>query len=142
LSAVTTTTTIETRTETISRDDEGILRCKIKRTAVHTLEDAKENVRATAQLSNGARLPLILDARSTPSLSREARAYYTGEENAKVVRATAMIIDSTVGKIIGNFFIRVNRPPFPIRLFSTEASAHAWLLEIGAINGEDVTDVT
>jgi hypothetical protein len=130
-------TSIETRTEVITIGDDGIVRCEVKPTAAHTLTDAEENVRATAELTKGRRLPLILDARRAKGISREAREYYTGPDNAAVVMATAMIIDSSVGKIIGNFLIRVNRPPFPFRLFSDENSAHAWLVEIRAAHTDD-----
>ncbi|MCA9658854.1 MAG: hypothetical protein KC486_10940 [Myxococcales bacterium] len=128
---------IETRTEVITFGNDGIVRCKVKPTEAHTLADAEENVRATAELTEGRRLPLILDARKAKGITREAREYYTGPANAAVVMATAMIIDSSVGKIIGNFLIRVNRPPFPFRLFSDEDSAYAWLVEIRAAHADD-----
>ncbi|MEZ4381884.1 MAG: hypothetical protein R3A79_11065 [Nannocystaceae bacterium] len=128
---------IETRTEVITLGHDGVVRCKVKPTADHTLADAEENVRATAELSEGRRLPLILDAREAKKITREAREYYTGTHNAEVVMATAMLIDSSVGKIIGNFLIRVNHPPFPFRLFSDEDSAYAWLVEIRAAHADD-----
>ena len=123
---------IETRTEIITYGDDGIIRCRVKSTAEHTLADAEENVRATAALTEGHRVPLLLDARQAKKISREARELYTGQKNAEVVMATAMLIGSSVGKIIGNFLIRVNRPPFPFRLFSDEDSACAWLVELSA----------
>jgi len=130
-------TTIETRTEVLTFDDDGIIRCRVKPTAEHLLEDAIENVRATAQLIGSRRVPFLLDARTATKISREAREYYTGPVNAEVVRATAMLIGSSVGKIIGNFMLRVNRPPFPFRLFSDEHAADAWLLEFRSANDRD-----
>lgn len=121
---------IETRTETVTLGDDGILRCKVKPTDVHTLEDAVENVRASATLAGGVRVPALLDARAARGITRQAREYYTGPENAKVVLGTAMLINSSVGRIIGNFMIQVNRPAFPIRLFSDEAEALRWLAEL------------
>ena len=128
---------IETRTEIITYGNDGIVRCSVKPTEDHTLADAEENVRATAVLTEGRRMPLVLDARQAKKITREAREYYTGPKNAEVVMATAMIIGSSVGKIIGNFLIRVNRPPFPFRLFSDEDSAYAWLVDIRAAHADD-----
>ena len=129
--------TIETRTEVITLGDDGILRCRVKPTETHTLEDAVENVRATAGLVGGRRAPFLLDARAATGISREARLYYTGPENAAVVLATAMLIGSPVGRIIGNFLIRVNQPQFPFRLFTEEAAALGWLGAIAAGHGDD-----
>ncbi len=128
---------IETRTELISLDDDEIVRCKVKQTEEHRLADAIENVRATAALVGGRRVFLLLDARTATKIDREAREYYTGPENAKVVRATAMLIGSSVGRIIGNFILRVNHPPFPFRLFSDEESANSWLRDLMAASDDD-----
>jgi hypothetical protein len=128
---------IETRTEHISLDDDGIVRCKVKPTDEHLLADAVENVQATSELVGGRRVLLLLDARTATKIDREAREYYTGPENGQVVRATAMLIASSVGRIIGNFILRVNHPPFPFRLFSDEESANTWLRELMAATDDD-----
>ena len=128
---------IETRTEFISLDDDGIVRCKVKPTEDHRLADAIENVRATADLVGDRRVLLLLDARTASKIDREAREYYAGPANAEVVRATTMLIGSYVGRIIGNFILRVNQPPFPFRLFSDEESANAWLRELAAAIDSD-----
>ena len=125
------TRSIETRTELISFDDShDVVYCEVKTTDEHLLEDAIENVRATSELVAGRRVFLLLDLRATVTISREAREYYAGPVNAKIVRATAMLINSSVGRIIGNFILRVNRPPFPFRLFSARESAEAWFHEL------------
>jgi hypothetical protein len=38
-----------------------------------------------------------------------------------------MLIDSPLGVVIGNFFLKVNRPPYPLRLFRNEREAEQWL---------------
>lgn len=121
---------IETRTQSITFGEDAILRCRVKATDDHTLNDAVENIQACARLTDGARVPTLLGARLAKKVSREAREYYAGPENAKVTIATAMLIGSAVGRVIGNFLIQVNRPSFPLRLFSHEAEAVAWLEEI------------
>lgn len=121
---------IETRTQVITLGADGILRCRVKATGDHTLADAVENIQASASLAGGVRVPTLLDARAARKIDREAREYYAGPENAKVTLGTAMVVGSPVGRIIGNFLIQVNRPTFPIRLFSDEAEGVRWLEEI------------
>lgn len=123
---------IETRTEALTLGDDGILRCRIKPTELHTLADAVENVRARHSLIGGGRVPTLLDARATREITRQAREYYTGPETAKVTLGMALLFGSSVGRMIGNFLIQVNRPRFPIQLFSDESEALLWLAELRA----------
>jgi len=117
---------IVTRTERIWLED-GVLRCVVLPTASHTLADALENTRAVAELAEGRRVGMLLDTRASRGLDRDARLHYVRPEAADLVAALAMLIDSQIGRVLGNFFMRVNRPPFPLRLFTAEAEALAWL---------------
>lgn len=117
---------IVTRTERIWLQD-GIVRCVVLPTASHTIADAHENTRAVAELAADQRVAMLLDTRASRGLDREARLHYVRPEAAEQLAALAMLIDSQIGRILGNFFMKVNRPPFPLRLFTAEAEAIAWL---------------
>jgi len=117
---------IVTRTERIWCEDD-IIHCVVLPTASHTLADAEENTRAVAELAAGRRVAMLLDTRASRGLDRDARVYYVRPEAAQVLTAAALLIDSEIGRMFGNFFMRVNRPPFPLRLFTAEAEALAWL---------------
>ena len=41
--------------------------------------------------------------------------------------AAAFVIDGGISRVIGNFAISLNRGPIPLRLFTDEQEAHAWL---------------
>ena len=43
--------------------------------------------------------------------------------------ADAFVIRSLPQKIIGNFYLRINKPPIPTKIFSTEGEAIEWLLQ-------------
>lgn len=119
---------IETRTERIWLGPDGVVRGEARAGLTMVLDDAVENVAAVARLAQGARVPLLLDLRAyASSASREAREYYAGPENAKVNIAVGILIRSSVGRLIGNFFIGLNRTLFPTRLFSSPEEALAWL---------------
>jgi hypothetical protein len=117
---------IVTRTERISVVD-GVIHCVVLPTPTHTVVDAQENTDAVASLLAGRRLPMLLDTRASRGLERDARMHYIRPEAAGEVAALAMLIDSQISRILGNFFVNVNRPPFPLRLFTEEAEALAWL---------------
>lgn len=119
---------IVTRTERIWIED-GIVRCVVLATPTHTLDDAHENSRAVDELAAGRKLPMLLDTRASRGLDREARLYYVRPEAAERLSALAMLIDSQVGRVFGDFYTNVHRPPFPLRLFNSESDALAWLKE-------------
>jgi hypothetical protein len=61
------------------------------------------------------------------SVAREARQYYSGKEAAQTVRAVGLLVTSPLSRLIGNFFMVINKPPVPFRLFTSETEALEWL---------------
>jgi len=118
---------IVTRTKRYWIDDDGIMRIRALPGAEETLADARENVRASNALAKGRRYPVLDDSRQLRSMDRAARAHYAGPESAGSTLAVASIIASPIQRTMGNFFLTLNKPPFPVRLFSAEAEALAWL---------------
>ena len=124
-----TSEVIETRSLRTWMGEDGIMRQATLPVPEHTLDDAKENVGIAAKICKGKKVPGLIDIREVKSISREARMHYTGDENAKAFNAVAMLVDSPVSRIIGNFFIGLNKAPFPCKLFSSESAAIDWLRE-------------
>ena len=119
--------TVETRTEEITLRDDGIVYCVAKQGIILTLKDAKENILAISKLANGKKVPVLVDIRGATEATKEARKYFSNDEVAEVQSAVAMLVDSGFSKLLGNFFIGLNRPLFPIRLFMKEQEALRWL---------------
>lgn len=119
--------TIETATARIWWDEGGFIRGVISAGADERLEHAQANVRAALSLAAGRKVPVIIDLREMKSVSKEARDWYAGDEPAKYALAQALLIGSPISKLIGNFFIGLNRTRFPTRLFTSETEAVAWL---------------
>ena len=119
---------IKTRTNRNWLRSDGILQSETLPGASQSLADARENTAAYARLAGGRRRPLLMDMRTVSGpLDRAARQYYAGPEYAAVVSATALLVASPVGRLIGTFVIRLARPVSPIRIFSSEQEALAWL---------------
>src|SRR5437762_3194721 len=118
---------LETRTQMIRLDSEGIVRAKLKRDCALSLDDAKEAIQAIATLCTDRRRPVFVDISEISSMTRECRVYFAGPETAKVDTAAALLVKSPLTRAIGNFFMGLNKPLFPTRLFTTEADAIAWL---------------
>lgn len=126
-----TVSPVEVRTHLIWLEDDGIVRVKVKPNIQIFLQDAQAAIHAVSNVCGGKRHPALVDMRGLVSMDREARLYFAGEETAKVESAAALIIESPVSKAIGNFFMGLNKPIIPTRLFTSEADALVWLKGLG-----------
>ena len=118
---------VEVRTQFIWRDGDGIIRVKIKPHIDLNLADAQEALRAIDGLCEGRKRPVLVDITEIKSMDREARVFFAGPETAQVESAAALVVRSPLTRAIGNFFMGLNKPLFPTRLFTSEAEALSWL---------------
>ena len=109
--------------------EEGVLVEKVTRGARLSAEDAVASLAAYAKLAGDARRPLLVDARGVHSIDRAARRLLSGPRAAEVCSAVALVVGSPLSRVVGNFFVGLNRPRFPVRLFDDEQRARAWLRE-------------
>jgi hypothetical protein len=96
------------------------------------LADARECLAAGARLTDGRAVPVLVDLRPIRSQTAEARAHFASVHTRRVATAVALVIASPVSRVIGNFFLRLNQPEAPTRLFESEEEARAWLREFAA----------
>ncbi len=108
-------------------DGEGFFRGEASPAATQDLADATEQVAAQRAMNVSLPRPFLMDIRNARALSRQARSYYASAEVAEVFSATALIVSSPVSRAIGNFFLGLNKPSMPTRLFGSEAEALGWL---------------
>jgi hypothetical protein len=120
---------LRTRYALVSLGDDGIVRYTISADADETLDGAREVIAATTKITKGKKCPVLADLRRVRSISREARQYYAGEESAQAVAAVALLVGSPISRMSGNFFLALNKPSFPVRLFTLESEAIEWLRE-------------
>ena len=106
---------------------DGIVCTKVKPSAEVTIEDAKANSLVVNAFYINEKFPLLIDARGIKSISREARSFFTTNGRDTNTIAFAILIDSSVSKVVGNFFLGINKPAVPTRLFLNENVALAWL---------------
>lgn len=127
---------IETRTAFISLREDGIVFNDCKKDSEHTLADAKENLEAIRKVARITPCPLLVNIKDVKSQSAESRNYYSSDESSKLCRCVALLTGSIISKVIGNFFIGLNKSKIiEVRLFETEDTAVKWLLEYSEKNG-------
>ena len=110
--------------------DDGIARTQVKPDSEIVLEDAEENSKAVNGLFGPDLYPLVIDTRKIKSITKEARDFFSMRGRESRVYGLAILVDSPLSKIIGNFFIGLNRPKVPVKLFTKEETAISWCKKI------------
>lgn len=70
---------------------------------------------------------LVVDAKYYTSVSAESRKIMATESLEKNRMATSIVIYEFSQRILGNLYIRFNRPTVPTRLFSNKDNAINWV---------------
>lgn len=117
------------RTKTCTFERGRVIVARFLPGAELTLDGARENLAATAELADGRRWPVLVDLRNVRSQSSEARAHLAGPDATKVSLRVALLVSSPLSRAIGNFYLGFNRPEVPTRLFTDEVEAERWLLD-------------
>ncbi|MEZ4922316.1 MAG: hypothetical protein R2780_04020 [Crocinitomicaceae bacterium] len=106
--------------------EDGIARTLVRDGAVIGIEDAMLNSRAVNSLRENAVYPLIVDTTKIKSITKEARDYLSIKDRETNVNAIAIVRKSIIGNMVANFFIGLNKPSVPTKLFNSEEEAVEW----------------
>ncbi len=117
----------KTRTSTIWMDESGILHSIYSEGMDVELDDVKENMGVVNQLLGGKSAPYIIDIRGVHSVTREARRTSSSPDATNAIKALALLVGSSVSRVIGNFFVGISKTTYPVKMFSSEEKAMEWL---------------
>ncbi|GAB2842587.1 DUF7793 family protein [Ferruginibacter profundus] len=90
---------------------------------------AKEIVSARIAFARGQQWPVMIIGNGIVSMDKSAREYFASPEATEGLIATAIVAESEFHRIIGNFFISVNKTAMPVRIFSNVKKAEKWLTQ-------------
>lgn len=107
---------------------ESVLGIVIKGPCSIDAEDTEQIFIAFDQLGVVAPTALLADIRTLRGVSRGVREHMSSERAGRYLSRVALVADSPLTRTIGNFFMRLNRPPFPLRIFDAEDEALRWLV--------------
>lgn len=93
------------------------------------VDDVKEMRKVYLEFSKGKPFAILLDASQDFTPTDEARKLLASKEYTEKRVAAGFVTTTLANKIIGNFFIKFNKPASPTKLFNDEATAFAWIKE-------------
>jgi hypothetical protein len=79
------------------------------------------------QLFGNTKRPFLFNAFNDVVITKEARDHSAELEKTYPGIASAVIADNLAYKIIANFYLKVNKPKTPYKVFNDVASAEIWL---------------
>lgn len=111
-----------------SLDPRGFIITRVAPLGEVNLDHAKWNTLKVRELSGDVVYPILVDMRKIRSISKEARDHFAMRDRKPSVVAIAMLVSSPLSRIIGNFFLGLNLPAVPTRMFTDRARAEQWIL--------------
>ena len=118
---------IQTSMSRIWLGSDGIIRQINAPGTIIDVERSREALAAFRQAGGEGPKLIYTDITGIVSADAGSRRFGVSEEYTREVKAMGLRGGSAVSRMIGNFFMRLNRPPYPTRLFATEEQAVAWL---------------
>ena len=94
-----------------------------------SLEEGKENTNAIPKTTQRVKTPVLVDITESKGINKDCRNYFTSEEVAEIQSSVAMLVNSAFTKMIANFFIGLNKTPFPLKMFKDKDEAIKWLAQ-------------
>ncbi|MBK6521686.1 MAG: hypothetical protein KBG47_10780 [Bacteroidia bacterium] len=91
------------------------------------MKELKEINIAQGQLNNGKRRLLLVIVSEFANIEKEGREYMATDESTQFSIVEAYVISSLAHKILGNFYMRMNKPSVPTRFFTEIKVAEEWL---------------
>jgi hypothetical protein len=118
---------VELSSATVGLRSDGIMQFNIRPAADYSVKDIIAANEAAARIGNGKAYPNLIYIENFYNADSESRHYLASEESNRYTLADAFVVESVAMKLIGNFYIKVNKPVRPTRIFSSGEEALDWL---------------
>jgi hypothetical protein len=112
---------------TVSLRSDGIIQVDIKPEVEITVEEIKAGVAVIEEIGGGLKYPILFLAGEYSLPSDQARSFLAKSTSKTFALAEAYVIHSFSQKIVGNFYLKVNKPKRPTKIFTNEDEAIEWL---------------
>ncbi|HTY10009.1 MAG TPA: STAS/SEC14 domain-containing protein [Bacteroidota bacterium] len=108
-------------------DEAGIL-YSLSKSPRRTIRNITENVALVKRITGGKKAPLLIYLSNSPVPDKETQRFST-EQLPNVYTAMAMVSKPGLAQFIMKLLFKLKPPPIPMRSFSNDIEARAWLLQ-------------
>jgi len=119
--------TFETDVIRLTVHDDGFAELLVKSEAVYDAKDIIDGKNFTAGYLPGKKIYFLLELEGDAYTTKEARELAASPEHSTHHGAVAICSNKLQYKLLGNLYIRINKPKAPTRFFSDREEAVKWL---------------
>lgn len=107
--------------------EDGILENHVKAMSHIEESDIWAIKKANLSLTNGKPYCILVTAGHLSSISKEAKELTASKDFAQNTISKAILVDSLGHKIVGNLYVKLNKPYIKTKVFTSRELAIAWL---------------
>jgi hypothetical protein len=107
--------------------EDGIMYIRISSEKEESVELVKEMVKKMGEMVNYKQVPMLARHEAFALPEKGNRDYWATKEACPYSKADAFMINSTAMQLIANFYLKLNKPQRPTKMFAREADAIEWL---------------
>ncbi len=119
--------TISVPTMHISMRSDRIIQIVPENGVQITMDNVKLQIAAIGSLGKGKRYPVLVYGGVDTRLDSEVMNYVASEKSNPFALAEAYLITNVTHKLLAGFYLKINKPARPTRVFTKEKEALAWL---------------
>lgn len=120
----------------ITLREDNIVQINIYAGSEITSQSVQLMINACLNLTGGVPYPVIIFVGEFSSFSSDAREFSATPEGKAACTAEAYVINNLGHYLVGNIYIRVNKPVKPVGFFYKEEQALKWLQRYGVSTEE------
>jgi hypothetical protein len=102
---------------------------RVKKNIKYSEKDVWKSRDLSLEYKPGAKFFVLFEGEDGSTVSAAARSAAASDDYFKHVAALALYSDKTLESIMGNLFLKINKPKVPTRFFDKRDRALAWLTQ-------------
>ncbi len=107
---------------------DGIVEIDCKNDFEYDVEALKQNLECIKKIAGDKKVLVLNLPKEYTSVSKEARDYIGSGSHSDFIKAEAFVIHTLGQLLLGNLFVKINKPIVPAKLFKTKWAAEVWLM--------------
>ncbi len=105
----------------------GIIRVEYFNNQKIGITEAKKIVALRLEFSHAKKHLLLIRVPIKININKAARDYLASTEGLQNIIASALVVSTKYSFFLSNFFVKLNPPSIPIKIFNKEETAIEWL---------------
>lgn len=108
-------------------DEDHIMRVEVSPDITYDINDALETLKLRLEADSKNKHKIISTLDGAVNSTKAARDFSASETVGAFTTANAVITSSSITQVSLNFFLRIARPSFPVKFFTSKEEALTWL---------------